>query len=41
MNTPAGWYPDPQQQGQLRYWDGAAWTEHLAPAQQPVQDVTT
>ena len=33
MSTPAGWYPDPQQQGQLRYWDGATWTEHQAPAQ--------
>lgn len=33
MSTPAGWYPDPQEQGRLRYWDGAAWTEHQAPAQ--------
>lgn len=28
----AGWYPDPQQPGQQRYWDGNAWTEHRAPS---------
>ena len=27
--TPAGWYPDGS--GDLRYWDGNAWTEHTAP----------
>lgn len=27
-----GWYPDPGDTGQVRYWDGAAWTEHRAPA---------
>jgi hypothetical protein len=29
--TPAGWFPDPQLPGQLRYWDGAAWTAHTQP----------
>lgn len=29
-NTPAGWYDDGS--GNLRYWDGSAWTEHTAPA---------
>ena len=36
---PANWYPDPQTPGQLRYWDGQRWTQHVHPAQQPVQGV--
>lgn len=28
-----GWYPV---QGGQRYWDGQAWTDHIAPAAQPV-----
>lgn len=28
---PPGWHPDPSGTGQLRYWDGAAWTSHVAP----------
>ena len=27
----AGWYEDPQVAGQQRYWDGAAWTDEVAP----------
>jgi hypothetical protein len=26
----AGWYPDPQGQKRLRYWDGSRWTEQTA-----------
>ncbi len=29
---PAGWYTDPQNAAQQRYWDGAGWTQHVAPA---------
>jgi hypothetical protein len=29
--TPAGWYPDPQDPRYLRYWDGVAWTGQRAP----------
>jgi hypothetical protein len=27
-----GWYPDPHDRAQQRYWDGDAWTEHRHPA---------
>lgn len=29
-NQPAqGWYADPHDAGQLRWWDGSAWTDHV------------
>lgn len=31
QTPPAGWFPDPQDAYQWRYWDGAAWTEHRSP----------
>lgn len=30
MSSPAGWYPDPRNPGQIRFWDGSVWTEHTA-----------
>lgn len=32
MSTPPGWYPDPQQPGFVRWWDGSTWTQHANPA---------
>ncbi|MEV8250077.1 DUF2510 domain-containing protein [Microbacterium sp. NPDC076768] len=31
-NVPAGWYPSPEDSNQVRYWDGAQWTQSTAPA---------
>ena len=27
---PAGWYPDPLERAELRYFDGTQWTEHIS-----------
>jgi uncharacterized protein YxjI len=29
-DNPAAWHPDPMGRHQLRYWDGAVWTEHVS-----------
>lgn len=30
-DIPAGWYDDPEDAAQLRYWDGRQWTDHRSP----------
>jgi hypothetical protein len=34
-STPPGWYQDPGDARQLRWWDGLTWTPHVAPAHAP------
>ena len=29
-SNPANWFPDPTNRHQMRYWDGANWTEHVS-----------
>jgi hypothetical protein len=47
MSAPAGWYQDPSQADQLRYWDGTQWTQHThasapqSPAAQPTSPTPT
>lgn len=39
--TKAGWYPRPDMQNTLGFWDGAAWTDQTAPggaAGEPADD---
>lgn len=31
MSTPAGWYPDPAEPSQARWWDGQNWSGQTAP----------
>ena len=33
----AAWYPDPQTPGQVRWWDGTNWTEHVSVPANPMQ----
>jgi hypothetical protein len=36
--APAAWYADPSKRFELRYWDGAEWTEHVARGGQQFTD---
>jgi hypothetical protein len=38
QTPPAGWFTDPQDATQFRYWDGTAWTEHRAPRTQTASE---
>jgi hypothetical protein len=33
--TPPGWYEDPTDPANLRYWDGKTWTEHVSGRREP------
>lgn len=35
---PAGWYADPRGRHEQRYWDGQAWTSHVADRGRPTLD---
>lgn len=37
----AGWYPDPENPTQQRYWDGTVWTQHFAPVTVTVPTTAT
>jgi hypothetical protein len=37
-HPPAGWYTDPSRLHEERYWNGAAWTEHVADGGRPGVD---
>lgn len=38
MSQQAGWYDDPENADDLRYWDGVVWTNHTSPKRKPDLD---
>ena len=41
MTQPAGWYDDPQDPSQLRYWDGVIWSSNVTPKISPTVEQST
>lgn len=41
MTQPSGWYDDPQDPSQLRYWDGVVWSSHVTPKVSPTVQNST
>jgi len=41
MTKPSGWYEDPQDSSQLRYWDGVAWSSNISPKISPKVEQST
>jgi uncharacterized RDD family membrane protein YckC len=41
MTQAAGWYDDPQDSSQLRYWDGVVWSSHTTPRVSPNVEQST
>jgi len=41
MTQPSGWYDDPQDASQLRYWDGVVWSSHVTPKVSPTVEQST
>ena len=35
MDNGPGWFPDPEHEGQERYWDGSDWTDQVRPEGSP------
>ncbi|WP_449283469.1 excalibur calcium-binding domain-containing protein [Leucobacter sp.] len=31
VNAPAGWYSNPDDESEIRYWDGSQWTDRIGP----------